>query len=66
MFCPFIKDTCNSECVFYDKHNRTGNSKCRLEAAVINLEYIGDFIAAHESEFEERAQDHQCSDTSAK
>lgn len=66
MFCPFIKDDCRSECVFYDRFSKTGISKCRIEAAAINIEYLGDFVATRESELDELLQDHKCSDTAAK
>lgn len=66
MFCPFVKGNCNSDCVFHVQHNRTGDSKCRIEAAIVNLEYLGDFVSTHEAELQELIQDHKCSDTAVK
>lgn len=52
-FCPFLKGDCNSQCIFYTKSKST-ITNCRLDAAAVNLEYIGDVIAEHISANEEQ------------
>ncbi len=43
-FCPFINDYCRVDCVFRTESKST-ITKCGLDAAVVNLEYIGGVIA---------------------
>lgn len=43
-FCPFIRDYCRKDCVFWCESKST-NSNCRIDAAAVNLEYLGDLAA---------------------
>lgn len=58
-FCPFIKDKCREDCVFYtDLPRRSAESHCQIDGAMVNLEYIGGVIAERASK-EEDAADNQ-------
>lgn len=43
-FCPFIKDTCKSDCVFYTHktHDEDGVKTCKLSLAATSIDIYCD------------------------